>query len=146
MIVVTKKINIKAPVSKVFDFVTDPSNWTKYVSSLIDVKDISSPTVESGTTFRWTYRMLGMNFHGKGIVTENIKNKIFGMKMEGNFPIIETYIFNKTEEGTELSVEIQYEMPNKIMGVVSKSGLMEKLNKKEAENVLSKIKLLCEEL
>jgi hypothetical protein len=90
--------------------------------------------------------MMGMNFHGRGHVTENTKNKKFGLKMEGSFPITESYTFLPTEKGTELSIEVQYEMPGKIMSVVANKGLMEKINKKEADNVLSKIKLLCEAL
>ena len=141
---VSKKISINAPVSKVFSFVTSPDNWTRYVTSLVDVKDVSSSDVKPGTTFRWTYRMLGMNFHGRGYITENVKNKKFGMKMEGSFPIHETYIFIPDGDSTELSVEVEYEMPGKIMGVIANKGLMEKINKKESDNVLSKIKLLCE--
>lgn len=143
---VTKKITINAPVAKVFEFVTNAENWTRYVTSLVDVRELSSPTIEPGTTFRWTYRMLGMNFHGIGRVTENVKNKKFGLKMEGSFPILETYTFTKTEGGTELNAEIQYEMPGKIMSVISNKGLMEKMNKKETENVLAKIKMFCESL
>ena len=143
---VTRKIAIKAPVAKVFEFVTSPDNWTRYVTSLVDVKELSSPAIEPGTTFRWTYRMLGMNFHGVGRVTDNIKNKKFGLKMEGSFPILETYVFTKIEDGTELNAEIQYEMPGKIMSVIANRGLMEKVNKKEAEGVLTKIKMFCESL
>jgi uncharacterized membrane protein len=146
MAIITKKVLINVPVAKVFGYVTDPENWTKYVTSLVEAKNISSPKVEKGTTFNWTYRMMGMNFHGRGHVTENTKNKKFGLKMEGSFPITESYTFLPTEKGTELSIEVQYEMPGKIMSVVANKGLMEKINKKEADNVLSKIKLLCEAL
>lgn len=144
MSIITKKVLINAPVAKVFGFVTNPENWTKYVTSLIEVKNISSPEVEKGTTFNWTYRMMGMNLHGRGHVTENIKNKKFGLKMEGSFPITESYSFSPEEKGTELVIDVQYEMPGKIMSVVANKGLMEKINRKEADNVLSKIKLLCE--
>ncbi len=143
---ISKKIVINSSVDKVFKFVTNPDNWTKYVTSLSDVRDVSSPKAEKGTTFKWTYRMLGMNFSGKGHVTENVKNARFGMKMEGSFPILETYLFTPVDKGTELSVEVEYEAPGKIMGVISNRGVIEKLNKKESENVLSKIKILCEEL
>lgn len=141
---IIKKIVINAPAEKVFGFVTSPDNWIRYVTSLTDVRDISSMKVEAGTTFKWTYRMLGMNFHGKGHVTENVKNKRFGLKMEGSMPIIETYLFIPVDGGTELSVEIQYEMPGKIMGAIANKGLIEKINKKEADAVLGKIKLFCE--
>ncbi len=142
---ISRKIAIKAPVAKVFDFVTAPENWTRYVTSLTEVKNLSSPSAEKGMTFAWTYRMFGMNFHGRGHVTELSRNKSFGLKMEGSFPILESYSFTKTDDGTELSAEITYEMPGKILGVVAKKGLMEKINRKEAETVLSKIKLFCEE-
>ncbi len=146
MSTVSKKVLINAPVTKVFAFVINPENWTKYVTSLVEVKNVSSPNAEKGTTFNWTYRMLGMNFHGRGQVTENTKNKKFGLKMDGSFPITESYSFTSVENGTELSIEVEYEMPGKVMSVLTNKGLMEKINKKESDNVLSKIKLFCESL
>lgn len=146
MATITRKIQINAPLEKVFQFVVSPENWTRYVTSLVDVRDVSSPAVEKGATFVWKYRMLGMDFGGKGTVTENVKNEKFGMKMEGGFPITENYGFRKTDGGTELTVEVIYETPSRIMQAVSKSGLVEKLNQKEADAVLEKIKILCEEL
>lgn len=144
---ITKKITINSPVEKVFQFVTSPDNWTKYVTSLTNVHDISSQNVEPGTTFSWEYRMLGMTFGGKGRVTENVKNSKFGMKMEGGFPIQEDYVFTSADgKGTDLTVEISYDIPGRIMSTVSKSSVVEKLNQKEADGVLDKIKTLCEEL
>lgn len=142
---ISRKIVINAPREKVFEFVTSPGNWTKYVTSLTDVREVSSQTVEPGTTFIWEYRMLGMKFAGKGTILENIKNSRFKMRMEGGFSITETYIFSEADAGTELEVEIEYEMPGKVMNVISKSSVMEKLNQKEAETVLEKVKVLCEE-
>lgn len=142
---ITRKIRINAPLEKVFKFVVSPDNWTKYVTSLVDVRDVSSAAVEKGSTFVWKYRMLGMDFGGKGTVTENVANQKFGMKMEGGFPITENYGFAKVDGGVELTVEVIYETPSKIMQAVSKTGLVEKLNQKEADAVLEKIKIMCEE-
>ena len=127
---------------------TSPVNWTRYVTSLTDVRDISSPTVESGTTFVWEYRMLGINFSGKGHVTENVKNSKFGMKMEGRFPIQESYIVHSIEWRRHGPCRRdQVRDPRKdSMSTVSKSSVVEKLNQKEADGVLEKIKTFCEEL
>lgn len=141
----TKKIKIKASPKKVFEFVVAPENWTKYVTSLVNVRDHNPKKVKKGMTFKWTYRMLGINMHGKGEVTEFVQNKKFGLKMEGAHPIAEKYSFDAKDGGTELTFEIEYEIPGKIMGVVEKTGLVEKINRKESENVLSKIKMFCEE-
>ncbi len=146
MTTVTRSIVIKAPVEKVFSFVVSPGNWMKYVTSLSDVKDVSSKNVEPGTTFVWEYRMLGVKLTGKGTVLENEKNSRFRMKMEGGFPITETYAFTQVNGGTKLNVDIEYETPGKVMSVISKSSVVEKLNQREADAVLDKIKMLCEEL
>lgn len=147
MATISKKIVINSPVEKVFQFVTSPENWTKYVTSLASVRDLSSPNVEPGTTFSWEYRMLGMTFGGKGHVTQNVKNTRFGMKMEGGFPVQEDYTFVPADgKGTELTVEISYDIPGRILSTISKSSVVEKLNQKEADGVLEKIKTMCEEL
>jgi len=145
---IVRKVTIKAPVEKVFKLLVDPENWTKYVDNLIGVSDVSSPALEPGTTFNWEYRMIGMNLTGKGRVTENIKDKVFVKKMEGSFPVTEKFIFTPLSNGngTELTVEVMYDMPGKIMNAISKSSVVEKLNQKEADGVLDRIKTLCEEL
>ena len=143
---ISKKIVINSSVQKVFQFVTNPENWTRYVSGLTNVRDIASGEIKPGSTFRWTYRMLGINSNGTGEVLENVRNKRFALKMEGRFPIVEKYHFASLDKGTELSVEIEYEIPGKIMKTVARTGIIEKVNKREADNVLGKIKLLCEGL
>ncbi|MBI4844475.1 MAG: SRPBCC family protein [Nitrospirae bacterium] len=141
---ITRTIKINAPLSKVFEYITTPENWTTYVLSLVEVRDVTDVPVKKGTTFGWTYRMLGINFRGKGTVTDYIKNKKFAMQMEGSFPIKETYIFEGDSESTDLTAIIEYEMPGKVLGVVSKSKVIEKMNAKEAAAVVQRLKDICE--
>lgn len=146
MATITRKIKINAPVEKVFSALVDPENWTKYVDNLIAVNGFSSPALEPGTTFNWEYRMFGMTLTGKGRVTENEKNRKFSKKMEGSFPVTEYFSFAPIDSGTELTIEISYDMPGKIMSAISKSSVIEKLNQKEADGCLDRIRILCEEL
>ncbi len=67
---ITQSITINAPLSKVFDYVTNPDNWTRYVTSLVDIRNVSDEVPKAGTTFEWTYRMLGVNNDGKGSIVE----------------------------------------------------------------------------
>ena len=71
---ITRSIKINASLSKVFDYVTNPGNWTKYVTSLVDIRNVSSDVPETGTTFEWTYRMLGINNDGIGKIGDFEKN------------------------------------------------------------------------
>jgi len=141
---VRESVTIDKPVEHVFRYVTDPENWTRYVTSLTDVRELSPKTVGPGTAFVWEYRMLGMRFGGKGIVEEHEENRRFSMKMEGNFPIRETFEFTPEGDGTRLTFSIEYEIPNKVLSVVANSSVVESLNAKEVKAVLDKVKVLCE--
>ena len=146
MPIIEQKITINAPLAKVYNFVTTASNWTEYVTSLTEVSNVSSPGLEPGTTFDWEYRMLGVKLSGTGRVTENEFQKSFGMRMEGTIPMSEHYTLREQDGVTELAIRIDYQMPGKVLEKIANSKLVEKLNKREGENVLGKIKLLCEEL
>lgn len=141
---IKRSIKINAPLSKVFDYVTKPDNWPKYVTSLVDVRNVSADLPEAGTTFEWTYRMLGINNDGTGKVSEYEKNRKFAIEMEGSFPIRETYTFQGDEHSTELVFDIQYDVPGKVLGVIADKLVVERLNAREADAVLNKVKDLCE--
>jgi ligand-binding SRPBCC domain-containing protein len=141
---IDKSIKIKAPLSKVFAYVTNPENWTRYVPSLISVKNISNDPPVKGTTFDWTYRVLGMNFRGKGTVTVYTKDKKFAIQMQGAFPITETFLFESEGDSTRLSFEVNYELPGKVLSVVSKMPVIERVHSREAGEVIRRLKDLCE--
>ncbi len=141
---ISKSININSPLPKVFEYVTNPQNWTRYVPSLISVKNVSNDLPVKGTTFDWTYRVLGMNFKGKGSVTAYSKDKKFAIKMHGAFPIAETFIFEGDANSTILSFEVSYELPGKVLSVVSKMPVIERVHAREAGEVIRRLKDLCE--
>lgn len=141
---IKQSIVINAPVSKVFEFVTNPANWPRYVTNLMDVKDMSPDIPAKGSTFTYQYKIMGFKVDGKGTVTENIKDKSFVLSFESVVPIKERYDFvEKGDSTTEFFFNLQYEVPGQILAVANKL-LIEKLNTIEAKNVLQKIKAECE--
>jgi len=125
--------------------VTNPENWTRYVTSLVDVTDLSDDTPAKGSTFSWVYKMMGLKFAGKGTVAVNEKDKRFGLTLEGKHSINESYEFSDKGDGaSELKINIEYEVPGALLNALSKTGIVEKLNNIEAQQVLDKIKTFCE--
>jgi len=145
MPLVNKSINISAPASKVFSFVTEPENWTRYISSLVAVKDCSADLPKKDGTFLWEYKMLGFKFSGKGLVTEHVKNKRFGLHLSGRATIKESYEFiDNGDKTTTLKIQIDYEIPAKAAEYFMGTKLGEKLNGMESKHVLDNIKTMCE--
>ncbi|MDA8170071.1 MAG: SRPBCC family protein [Nitrospiraceae bacterium] len=146
MSTLSRTIGIRARVDDVFEFVTDPKNWKSFVSGLLDVREISPGGLQKGSVFVWEYSMMGMRLSGRGEVTGFEKNRKFGLSLAGKFPITERYEFIERPEGTELAVEIDYEMPEDILGKTAGRNLVEQYNEIEATCSLDKLKLLCEAL
>ena len=141
---ISMSIKINAPLQKVFTYVTTPENWPRFVTSLVDIRNLSTKSVRAGTKFEWTYRMLGVNLEGKGKVIEYTQDKYFSMEMGGAFPMREVYHFKGNSKVTTLELELQYEVPGKVLGAIANRLVVEKLNKKEAAAVIKKVKDLCE--
>lgn len=145
MSVISKSVKIKASPAHVFSVVTNPDNWTRYVTSLVAVKNMSSDIPAKGSTFTWEYKMMGLKFGGKGQVSESVKNKRFGLMLKGKATVIEGYDFIDNGDGTTtLDIKIDYQMPGAFAEALMSTKLVEKLNNLESKAVLDKIKLMCE--
>jgi hypothetical protein len=88
--------------------------------------------------------MFGINLDGKGKIVEFQKDRKFSMEMKGAFPIREIFPFDGDNNATELSFEIRYNVPGKVLGVVANRLVIEKMNVKEAVAVLNKVRDICE--
>ncbi len=141
---ISMAIKINAPLKKVFEYVAAPENWSMFVTSLIDIRNVSDNPIKRGMTYDWTYRMIGVNLDGEGKVVEYNKHNKFSLHMGGAFPLREVFRFNGDTNSTTLNLEIQYEVPGKVLGVIANKLVIEKLNKKEAAAVIKKVKDLCE--
>lgn len=142
---INKSVKINATVGKVFRVVTEPENWTRYVTSLVAVTHLSKEAPATGSTFRWEYKMMGVRFSGKGEVTDNVKNKRFGLMLKGKATITEKYDFIKNEDGTStLKINIEHDLPSALLNKMMDNALIRKLNNIESGHVLKKIKVMCE--
>ncbi len=145
MAVINKSVAIKASPSKVFGFVTNPENWTRFVTNLVDIRDVSPDAPAIGSTFRWTFNMLGLKLSGSGTVSEYSKNKSFGFAFKSKVKISEHYDFIDKGDGvTELKVMVDFGIPVQLLNIIADNRLVVRLTKLEARNILDKIRVMCE--
>ncbi|MDA8155277.1 MAG: SRPBCC family protein [Actinomycetota bacterium] len=144
MFKISRTIGIKAHVDEVFYFVTDPRNWTRFVPGLISVTEKSANLPMKDSTFSWEHSMMGIRVSGQARVIEYQQNSRFAMLMTGRFPVKEEYIFIGRPEGTELTVELEYGLPEPMAPEFGGLQMMEKISGLDAGNTLEKIRLMCE--
>lgn len=142
---IRKTVKINAPLSRVFKVVTNPDNWTRYVTSLVAVTHLSPEAPAKGSTFRWEYKVMGVRMKGRGEVTDNVANKRFGLTLKGKATIVEDYTFTRGDDGiVTLGIDIEHNLSSELLNMVMDNALMRKLNSIESGHVLKKIKAMCE--
>lgn len=58
-----KSITIKAPVEKVFDYISEPTNLPEIWPSVVEIKDVQKLPSGSNRN-RWVYKMAGIRLEG----------------------------------------------------------------------------------
>lgn len=135
---------VTAPLQRVFDFVTAPHNWRRYVTGLKEIRYRAGGPLASGDIFSWTYSMRGIDIVGGGKVVEIEKNRKMSLQMHTLMPIKKTIFFEEAGDKTIIRVAVSCDAPGKIMSFLFKSAT-KMINRKESAIILERIKALCEE-
>jgi uncharacterized membrane protein len=137
MATVTKSINISASVEKVFAYVSDPMNTPEWISSVIEVTDVTGSGV--GQHYRWRYNMAGVPLKGETTVTEEIPNKRRVTEGKGGILSTWTFTFEPHDGGTKFGINLEYTIPVPVLGKLAEK-LVLKRNEREADTAMENVK------
>ena len=116
-----KTITINAPVEKVFSYLQDnPTNLLQIWPSLVAVEDVQQ-LPNGGTSFRWAYRMAGINFKGTSEDIEYVSNQRVITKTKGGIEATYTWTFRSKDGGTEMTVEVDWTVPVPVLGKLAEA-------------------------
>jgi Polyketide cyclase / dehydrase and lipid transport len=68
------------PPRVIWPFVADPGNWRTWLGEGIGARVTSQGPVDVGTSYRYTFHMLGMAFQGRGRVTVYLPYETFAVE------------------------------------------------------------------
>lgn len=140
---IKKTITINAPVEKVFDYASEPTNLPEFWPSMVETKDIKKVHGSVGDTFSWVYKMAGMRFEGTSEVVESIANERRVTKSSGSIPNMFTWTYQPEQAGTKLTLEIEYTVPVPLLGKLAEAFIV-KMNEREADALLANLKARME--
>ena len=142
-----KTILINAPIDKLYNFARDPQHWNTFFIGLGAPEEVKG-TGTAGTVAKFPYAIAGVPFP----VTIRVNDeKLVGTKafwkatiegpLAGN---IEWNYMAKTNGETEVTLDINYTVPGKLLGKITDKLLIERMQEKAAAATLENLKLLCE--
>ena len=138
---VERSIIIKAPVDKVFSYISDPKSELEFIPSITDIRDITGQGV--GQRYGWTYKMMGISFKGDGEVIEYTPNERYVHRSSGGIVSTWTYTFSPEEGGTRLNVVIEFTIPVPVLGKIGEPLLL-RGSQREADYAMANLKDILE--
>ena len=137
-------VPINATPEAVIGFVADIRNRAKYLQSLKSISDIQGDPGEVGTSWRWNWDLLGQEFEGTGTCVEYEAGTRYSFVTEGGIASKFTYSAEPQGEGTNLTIDVEFEIPEILS---AQEGLEELLAsaKQRGQEAVQSLKAMLEQ-
>lgn len=141
---VSSLIVIEKLIEEVFDYTASPVNGPSFIPNLNENTNIKPEKPGLGQTFDWHFNLIGVDLKGKAEVIEFDRPKKATIKTWGSTNSIWRYLFEKENGNTKITVEVDYEIPENILGKLMDKLIIEKINQKSARQMLENLKDILE--
>jgi hypothetical protein len=99
---------IKAPVVRVFNYVTDFRNATQWQEGVVESKPVKNLRTQVGTKVKMVRLLMGERLESMGMVTEFVQNKKFAFKStSGPVRFSMSQTFSPIHGGTRLETHME---------------------------------------
>jgi len=140
---IKRTIQIKAPVQRVYEFLTQPANLLSIWPNMVSVSNVVATTGGSHD-FDWEYRMVGFHFKGHAKTEVAQPGKLVRMRNEGGIPSTFIWTYEGLDgAGTKLSLDLQYTIPAPVIGKIAEA-LVARINERDADTLLANLKDVME--
>ena len=137
-----RKFVPKAPIDRVFNYISNPLNETEYIPGVIDINDISGKGV--GLKCHWTYKIMGFRLNGEAEIVEYTPKHKYVIKTKGDVESTWNWTFEDDSGETRLELRVDYTLPKHVLEHVGEP-LLKLLNAYEANYAKAILKKRLEE-
>lgn len=129
----------------VLSYVADVRNRPYYLPSLKTVTDIKDAgDFGAGTTWKWTWLSLGMEFTGTGECLKYEPGKLYTFRTTGGISSTWTYTAAPEASGTNLHIKVEFEVPQSAVARLPIAAVAEGLKRAETERVVQNLKAILD--
>jgi uncharacterized protein YndB with AHSA1/START domain len=129
---------IEAPPAKIFGYLTDATHLPEIWPSMVEVSNVQTKP-DGAHSFDWTYKMAGVRFHGHSETIEVQRDRLRLVRNASGIPSTFRWTFEPRAEGTDLALEIEYEMPRQLLARLA-APFLRRLNDREADALVHNLK------
>jgi carbon monoxide dehydrogenase subunit G len=127
----------------VIAYVADVRNRPLFFKS-VSISDVNGQPDAVGTTWKWTFSVLGMEFQGTGRCLQHEPGRLYAFQTEGGLESKFTYRVAPEGNGTRLTVTVEYSVPENVLARLPAETVGLAMRQTEAERVLQNLKTILD--
>ncbi|MFC1952582.1 SRPBCC family protein [Chloroflexota bacterium] len=131
---IDREIIVNSPIERVFNYISDFTNWPEFWSSLMEIEGIQS-LPNGGSRADYQYKMAGMRFQGAGEHTELAPNHWIVVDTVGGIQSTITWTFRSIDDKTQITFSVEYKVPIPLLGKLAELVVL-KMNEQEADLIM----------
>jgi uncharacterized membrane protein len=138
--------HIDAPPDRVWALYTDLSRYSEWNEGLSEVKDTSGPLDQVGSKFTAVIKVMGRRFEATSEVTKVEPGKLIEQhgSVVGGGPAASSFRVEPVSGGTDVTVELDYQLPGGLIGDVADKLFMERAIERQIRHSNENFKALAE--
>ncbi|MEZ0481077.1 SRPBCC family protein [Planococcus sp. SSTMD024] len=143
---IKKSVYIDRPIDEVYHHGIDPTRWFQWYVGLSEPENLVGQG-ETGTTMNMKYTMLGMHMPIELEVVETGKDGdgyLWKGTVKGAITSDQLWKYVPEGKGVEIFLDMNYELPGKLVGKVANKLIIQKLMNNSMEQTLNNFKAVCE--
>jgi uncharacterized protein YndB with AHSA1/START domain len=138
-----KTIEIKASPQRVYDYITQPSNYLNIMPSMVEVSN-ATRRPDGWHEFDWVYKMAGLHFKGHSKSEQVQPGKFSRTRNEGGIASTFTWTIDGLDgAGSKVTADVEYTIPGSVIGRLAEA-LVSRMNEREFGTTLEHLKEIVE--
>lgn len=143
---VRETFHVDAPIEACWELGADPSRFLEWQEGVLEVKDHTGKLDHVGAGYTPVFRIAGRSLEGRFEVTKIDKPHL--LEMTGSNPGgargKNTISMTPSESGTDVTFELDYELPGGFVGQFADKLFMERSIERQIRHSNENFKALCE--
>ena len=139
---VTRVVTLTAGPRQIIDYICNVNNHPAFIPSLKSVENLQGDPRQPGTTWEWTFVMVGVQIRGRAETVVSREGERFSFKTTAGIESTFTYSAEPAGGGARLTLDVVYDVPPTVLAKMLDRAVVERLNEAEAEKVVENFKTI----
>lgn len=140
---VSKSVIVNRPPADVIEYIADVDNHPAFIGPLKSVADISGDPRTPGSSWTWSFILAGVELSGAAETVKYEPARVYSFRTTSGVRSTFVYSVEPADGGTRLNLDVEYDVPENVLGRVEKP-VLERLNDADGQRAVENLKAILD--